>query len=161
MTGERSLHIEIPGWRRLDLRACALDLNGTIAEDGRLIAGAGERIQALRAHLDVYLLTADTRGAAAGVAAQIGATLHVLSAGDEAEEKAAFVRQLGAEGVVAVGNGSNDRLMLAEAALGIAVLGREGLALSALQAAALVAPHIRDALDLLLQPARLIATLRR
>jgi soluble P-type ATPase len=71
------------------------------------------------------------------------------------------VEQLGTEQVVAIGNGANDAQMLSAAALGIAILGREGLASEALQAADLVVGGIEDALDLLLHPPRLIATLRR
>jgi soluble P-type ATPase len=51
--------------------------------------------------------------------------------------------------------------MLEAAALGIAVLGDEGLATEALQAADVVAGSIVQALDLLIRPARLVATHRR
>jgi soluble P-type ATPase len=61
---------------------------------------------------------------------------------------------------VALGNGRNDRLMLKEAALGIALLQAEGAAVEALLAADVVAPDILVALDLLLAPDGLIATLR-
>ena len=71
-----------------------------------------------------------------------------------------LVERLGAERVVAVGNGANDAGMLQAAALGIAVLGPEGLAGEAWQAADVVA-GIHQALDLLLHPRRLVATLRR
>jgi soluble P-type ATPase len=60
-----------------------------------------------------------------------------------------------------VGNGANDVDMLAEAALGIAVLGSEGLAVPALIAADVLAASIDEALELLLNPKRLVATLRR
>lgn len=63
-------------------------------------------------------------------------------------------------GVAAVGNGANDAAMLREAALGIAVLGPEGLAAEALLAADVLVRDVRDALDLLLQPERLVATWR-
>ena len=43
------------------------------------------------------------------------------------EEKRTHVRALGSSTVVAIGNGANDVPMLDEAALAIAVLGREGL----------------------------------
>jgi soluble P-type ATPase len=62
--------------------------------------------------------------------------------------------------VVAIGNGANEFAMLRHAALGIAVLGGEGLALDCLNAANVIAPDIGTALDLLLRPCRLIATLR-
>jgi len=49
---------------------------------------------------------------------------------------------------------------LQRAALGIAVLGGEGLATVCLAAADVVVPSVESALDLLLYPRRLIATLR-
>jgi soluble P-type ATPase len=50
--------------------------------------------------------------------------------------------------------------MLQQAALGIAVLGGEGLATACLATADVVAPNMEAALDLLLYPRRLIVTLR-
>jgi soluble P-type ATPase len=51
--------------------------------------------------------------------------------------------------------------MLAQAGLGICILSKEGTAVSALQAADLVAPDILTALELLQHPMRLMASLRR
>jgi soluble P-type ATPase len=51
--------------------------------------------------------------------------------------------------------------MLKLAAVGIAVLQDEGAAAVTLQAADLIVPNVCAALDLLLKPQRLIATLRR
>lgn len=62
--------------------------------------------------------------------------------------------------MVAVGNGMNDRLMLRTAALGILVLGNEGTSVQALSSADIVVKDILDGLDLLLNPKRIIATLR-
>jgi soluble P-type ATPase len=50
--------------------------------------------------------------------------------------------------------------MLKQAALGIAVIQTEGAATAALLAAEIITPGIFDALDLLLHPDRLKATLR-
>jgi soluble P-type ATPase len=50
--------------------------------------------------------------------------------------------------------------MLREAVLGIAVVGREGAAGVTVRAAEIVVTRIQDALDLLLMPTRLVATLR-
>jgi soluble P-type ATPase len=50
--------------------------------------------------------------------------------------------------------------MLQESALGIAVLQDEGAAAAALIAADVVASDIQSALELLLRPLRLVATLR-
>ena len=71
-----------------------------------------------------------------------------------------MVEELGARCVVAIGNGANDEAMLRRAALGIAVMGNEGLAVACLNAADVIVPDIGSALDLLLWPRRLIATLR-
>jgi soluble P-type ATPase len=75
-------------------------------------------------------------------------------------EKAEYVAALSPERVVAVGNGANDAPMLKHAALGIAVLGPEGLSRDAADAAGVLCPSIAAALDLLLNPRRLEATLR-
>jgi P-type E1-E2 ATPase len=152
--------IDIPGRGILKPRHFVLDLNGTVALDGDLLPGVAERVAALGDCMTITLLTADTRGLGAVTAGELGVQLHRLTRGREAQQKANFVRNLGAPQTVAVGNGANDALMLAAAGLGIAVLGREGLAVAALQAADVVVPHITDALDLLLTPQRLIATLR-
>jgi P-type E1-E2 ATPase len=120
-----------------------------------------ERVSALRDQLDVRIASADTFGRLDAIAAELGVAGARLRAGEsESAQKAAIVRQLGAERVVAIGNGVNDVAMLREAALGVAVLGREGLAVAALEAADLVVPSIGDALDLLLSPRRLRASLR-
>ena len=154
------IHLDIPGRGILELEDLVLDLNGTIALDGEVLAGVPERLAALSESLTVHLVTADTQGQAAMIAEQLGVRLVRVSPGDEAEQKRSLVERLGAERVVAVGNGANDAGMLQAAALGIAILGPEGLAVEALQAADVVA-GIHQALDLLLHPRRLVATLRR
>jgi P-type E1-E2 ATPase len=155
------LTIEVPGYDRLALEHLVLDLNGTLALDGEVLPGVAERLVALSPHLQIHLLTADTRGRGAATASALGITLHCLTQGDEAAQKRTFVESLGAGKVAAVGNGANDAEMLAVAALGVAVLGPEGLAQAAWQSADLIVPDIGAALDLLLHPQRLIATLRR
>jgi P-type E1-E2 ATPase len=155
------IEVEIPGRGTLRLTQLVLDLNGTIALDGELLPGVAERVAALRGALGIRIASADTFGGLDAIAEALGVQAARLRAGEpEAEQKAAIVRGLGAEQVVAIGNGANDVAMLGEAALGIAVLGREGLAVAALQAADVVVPSIDDALDLLLHPRRLRASLR-
>jgi P-type E1-E2 ATPase len=155
------LEIDVPGWRSLRLAHLVLDVNGTVARDGAPLPGVAARLRALRPLLDAYLVSADTHGGLDAVAAALGVRARRIASGGEAEQKAAFVRELGATGVVAIGNGANDAAMLAEASVGIAVLGPEGLATEALGAADVLVGSIDDALDLLSQPRRLVATLRR
>jgi soluble P-type ATPase len=78
----------------------------------------------------------------------------------QAEAKARFAESLGPSNVAAIGNGRNDRLLLEASALAIGVCGREGTATEAWQACDVVVADAIDALDLLLQTDRLIATLR-
>ena len=155
------IELDIPGWRRLRLTALVLDVNGTLARDGELLPEVPERLRALRSRLDVYLLSADTYGRLEEIAARLGVAGERLRPGGESEQKAAFVERLGASGVVAVGNGMNDVGMLRAAALAIAVIGHEGLAVPALLAGQVLAGSVGEALDLLLNPRRLLATLRR
>ncbi len=153
------IQIDIPGRGSITLNHAVFDVNGTLAFDGRLLPGVAERFAVLQAHLMLHMLTADTHGMQASIDAALGLPATIITGGTS--EKADRVRQLGSADVVAIGNGANDAAMLEAAALGIAVLGPEGLAVPALQAADLVVFSITDALDLLLNPRRLVATLRR
>ena len=153
--------VDVPGSPRLEIRDVVCDFNGTLAFDGALIDGVRERLAALAAVATLHVVTADTFGMARTALAGVDMKLTVLPAGDHAEAKAAYVECIGAAHTAAVGNGRNDRAMLAAAALSIAVIGPEGAAAEALAAAQIAAPDIRAALDLLLRPKRLIATLRR
>ena len=149
--------VSIPGRGDRFLAHLVLDLNGTLAFDGRLIDGVAERLWTLRDQLDVHVLTADTFGVVDEIESELGfAVRRIRNVG----EKAAFVKRLGSASVVAIGNGANDAEMLSAAVLGIAVLGPEGLAREALEMADLVIPDILSALDLLLNVKRLVATLR-
>jgi P-type E1-E2 ATPase len=143
------------------LQHLVLDVNGTITVDGQLIEGVAKRLGELRHSMQVHLLTADTRGRQEAIDTQLGMQAVRISPTDQVAQKAAFVTKLGQEAVCAVGNGAIDAGMLREAALAIVVLGEEGLAVEALSAADVVVPHINAALDLLIDPLRLVATLRR
>ena len=159
------IELNIPNRGNLRLAHVVLDVNGTIAKDGRLIDKAAKPLAGLRDRLTIHLLTADTYGKQDNIDLMLGMRATRIrasaEAGDEAEQKAAYVRQLGAESVVAIGQGVNDAAMLEAAAIGIAVLGEEGLAVAALLKADIVAGNIFDALNLLEYPTRLVATLRK
>jgi soluble P-type ATPase len=125
------VEIDVPGYKTFRLRHLILDVNGTLALDGALLPGITERLAALKGDLEVHLITADTHGRQKEVDRQLDLVAVILPppslAGSQREAKEAFVRELGAEGVVAMGNGNNDAGMVKAAGLGIAVLGPEGL----------------------------------
>lgn len=152
--------IEIPGYEVLELKYLLLDYNGTIAADGRIPEPVKGRIRALADVLEIYVLTADTHGNAREACRDLPLRVQTFSGDDVMIEKRKIVERLGAESCVAIGNGRNDILMLKESKLSIAVMACEGVYSGLLSAAKICVRSMEDALDLLLCPKRLIATLR-
>ena len=138
-------------------RAAGLDVNGTLTDRGVLIDGVADPLRTLASQLTVHLATADTFGTAEAVAGELGADVSRVADGDA---KVRLLDQLGRDRCVAIGNGRNDEAMLRAAAVGIAVIGPEAAAAGTLAAADIVCRSITEALDLLLDPRLLIATLR-
>jgi soluble P-type ATPase len=137
-----------------------MDYNGTLAQDGRLLEGVRPRLDSLVALIHLHVITADTFGQAKANLSSLPCEVAILPAENQAQGKLAYVKGLGQGQVAAIGNGRNDRLMLRAAALGIVVVQEEGAATGTLSAADVVMPDIQSALDMLLFPKRLIATLR-
>jgi P-type E1-E2 ATPase len=158
---ENMIELNIPGRGELSIEHLVMDVNGTLAVDGILMEGVVKRIGALRDRLIVHLLTADTHGKQAAIDHLLNLQAVRILPGNEVEQKAAYVRQLGTEHVAAIGQGANDAGMLRTAALGICVLSAEGLAAEAFGSADLLMPDILSALDLFEKPMRLIASLRK
>jgi soluble P-type ATPase len=150
------LRVLIPNRAELLLQHVALDLNGTLSDRGALIADVVWRLQRVGADMSLHLLTADTYSTANNAATDIGATLERVRDG---EDKRAYVERLGAARCVAIGNGVNDAAMLEHAAIGIAVLGPEGTSPAAI-AADIICRSAPEALDLLMSPLTITATLR-
>jgi P-type E1-E2 ATPase len=157
--GSEMITIDAPGWGSYPIRHLLLDLNGTLTLDGVLIQGVRERINELSQKLDIHILTADTFGNAAKVCHDLPVTLHIIPESDQVISKQKYLRGLPLK-VAAIGNGRNDMGMLADAALGVAVLGPEGAGTEVIRAADVVVTDVNDALDLLINPERLKATLR-
>ena len=155
------IRINVPGLGEYEIEYLVLDVNGTLALDGQLLPGVATRLEQLNQLVRIHLITADTHGNQNGIDAALNTTAVRIAPGHESDQKGRYVRSLGAASVVAIGNGANDVDMLRSAAVGIAVLGEEGLASTANQAADVLVRGIEDALDLLLNPARISATLRR
>jgi P-type E1-E2 ATPase len=155
------IELNIPGRGIVELEHLVCDVNGTLAVDGRLSEGLVRSLTVLRDRLNLHLITADTHGRQKIIDHQLNLEAVRLRSGDEVQQKAEFVRQLGAEKVVAIGQGSNDAAMLKTAAIGICVFSAEGVAPETLLAADLVVPDIYSALELLEKPLRIVSTLRK
>jgi P-type E1-E2 ATPase len=135
----------------------ALDYTGTLSLNGQLIPGVEERLRALAKGLKILVLTADTFGTVREEMAGLPVEVHLVADGGD---KARILASVKPGDIVAIGNGRNDIPMLEAADLGIAVLGPEGTAAGLLESADVIVRDIRDALDLLLNPQRVKATLR-
>jgi P-type E1-E2 ATPase len=154
------LEIAIPGFGRLGLEHLVSDYTGTLSADGGLLPGVRELLSAVAANLQLHVVTADTFGKARAELKGIDCVVRILEGAAEDLQKEDYVRALGAETVAAFGNGNNDRRMLRAARLGIAVCQIEGCAIDALTAADIVVTSPIRAIELLLHPGRLKATLR-
>jgi soluble P-type ATPase len=117
-------------------------------------------LKALSSKLDIHVVTADTFGLVKREMANLPVKVEILPSGRGDERKVEYVRKLGVESCVCIGNGRNDKLMLSEAALGICLLQAEGASAATLAAADIVSLSAHDAINLLLHPKRLAATLR-
>jgi P-type E1-E2 ATPase len=153
--------IKIKGFGETYLKSVVLDNNGTISFDGELIAGVSERFNMLtNMEVSLHVITGDIHGNAKELLSNLPCELHVIAGENEAEEKLSVLNAIGAKNTVAIGNGSNDGLMLKNAFIGISVLGQEGLSTSALENSNIMVASITDALDLVINQKRLIGTLK-
>ena len=153
-----TLRLEIPSRGGLELEHLVLDLNGTLTDRGLLVSGVEPRLRDLAGTFALHLLSADTFGTLDETGAAVGIEARTVASG---EQKLAVVRELGPDRCIVVGNGANDALALEAAALGIAVAGAEGASGAAIRAADIVCRSIVEALELLLDPCAITATLRR
>jgi soluble P-type ATPase len=154
------INIDVPGFGRIEVNHLVSDFTGTLSEAGCLCDGVRERINELSRELTVHILTADTFGRAKKEIEGVNCKMHILSGIDHDMQKEHYVKSLDPERVVALGNGKNDRKMLKAARVGIAVCLKEGCSTDAIQAADVLVSSAMDALDLLINPIRLKATLR-
>ena len=153
------LKIAIPGREEMTLNHLILDYNGTIAEDGAIIESIRPRLAQLSRDLSIYVITADTHGTAAQKCSGLPLQVLTFPTTQVGEIKAAEARKMEG-GVICIGNGFNDIQMSDESDLSICVMGREGCCGALLQHVDIVVTSIDDALDLLLKPNRIRATLR-
>lgn len=154
------LTIDIPDYKTLNLEYLVLDYNGTIALDGEIRDSVKERLIKLSKELKIYVLTADTHGTAEEKCKGLPVEIQTFPKDGALAAKMDVVDGLGAESCASIGNGRNDKLMCRNSALAIAVLEQEGMSGRLLGEVDVCVRCIEDALDLLLIPNRLIATLR-
>ena len=155
------VEINIPGRGIIKIKNLLVDYNGTIACDGKVILSVKEKIEAIhKKGISVQLVTADTHGTASNQCATMPIEIQIFDNANAAENKREIVEKLGAEQCICIGNGFNDGQMFEACSLAIIVIGEEGCSAKSLMKADIVCKNIEDALDLILKPSRIIATLR-
>lgn len=157
---ELMITIKIPGYQNIEAQHLVLDFNGTLAIDGKLIDEIKPLIEVLSNQLTIHVLTADTFGTCKNELSALKCSLQILSPNFQDSQKESYILSFGEKQVIAIGNGSNDALMVKSAALGIVVLQKEGASVKTILSADIVCNNILDALELLINPLRIVSTLR-
>jgi len=158
------IRLDIPGFGLREISVVLTDYTGTHSCGGTVRDGVKERLAELAGRVDVHVLTADTFGTVARELGDLPISVEVLSGRHLDEQKRAFALEWDPACIAALGNGKNDRLLLRAVrdggGLAIAVDNGEGCAVDAVLASDLLVHGSENALDLLLDTNRSVATLR-
>lgn len=152
--------INIPGYGNLKLKYLVSDFTGTLSVDGKLLPQLKDRLIEISKILEIHILTADTFSKANEELNDLPVKLVILKGYRIDKQKQKYIKKLGYENVFAMGNGINDRFMLKKAKIGVAVCLEEGAAINTIKNANIFCKSPVDAIDLLINTKRLIATLR-
>ncbi len=147
------------GVGEIELNTIILDLNGTLAVNGSIVEGAKERLIKLKElGYKIYLFTGDQRGNAAELTKEIDIT--ILRA-TNTEEKERLTLSLDFSKTVSIGNARIDIGTFKHTKLRIATIQAEGIHAEILKFVDIVVLSINDALDILINPDSLNATMRK
>lgn len=145
----------VPNYGNVDIKSVIFDLNGTLGASGRIEDEVKHLLGRLADKYTVVVISSDTFGT---LEEELGALPVRIERASNAAEKVEIAR--GYAPYAAVGNGNNDVAMLEEAELAFCVIGKEGATVDALLASDIVVTDVRDAIAMLLDEKKLIATLR-
>ena len=153
------MQYDIPGIGVLELQTIILDLNGTLSVGGKIVDGVDERLKKLKGlGYKIIFFTGNTRGNADQLAQELGIEWVLAESGEAKKEQAL---KLQPETCISIGNGLIDLELMKVVKLRIVTLQAEGVHVQTLLNSDVIIPTINDALDLLIDPQRLIATLRK
>lgn len=154
------IEILVPGLKPFEITQVVVDYNGTIAVDGKIPMELKAKLAKLSKLVPITVLTADTHGTAKAECEPLGLAVRTFPQESAAACKKEIVEELGPDNVACLGNGFNDIPMFKIARLSIGVLDVEGICGALLPHATILCRSSAEAIDLLLNPKRIIADLR-
>jgi soluble P-type ATPase len=161
------IKIEIPNFApNFFVRRIVTDYTGTLSFGGRLIPGVEDCLKRLKELVEIDVITADSFGTARAQLAVVPLEPRILEPGSRHDrEKKTYAEKHEPGQVAAFGNGNNDELLLKvvrkAGGLAVAVDNGEGCSVLALKNANIFIVGILNGLNLLLEPTRCKATLRK
>ena len=148
---------DVPRVGVLEFDTIVLDLNGTLSVKWVISNKTKEKISKLRElWFTIYLLTGDARWTWQTLCNDLWIDLIVTQG---SEEKAEFMKKIGREKTVAIGNARIDIGMFQHAELSIATIQAEWIHRALLDHVDIIIPSIEDALDLFIDGDSLRATM--
>jgi len=154
------MQIDIPGFKELDIENIVFDYNGTLAVNGFVSNEIKIVLNKLSELFNIYVITADTFGTVKEELKDLNLKVIVLKSTNHTQEKANFVKELGVSKTIAIGNGNNDVEMLKNAIVSISIIAQEGCSKNALLSSDIVCKSIKDAIEILINSKKIVATLR-
>ena len=150
---------EIPNVGKLELKTLILDLNGTLTVQGKIPEGVKEKLARLKElEYRIVFFTGNTRNNADEIASELGIDWILAENGIAKRDEA---MKLDPGTCVSIGNGLIDLELMKIVKLRIVTLQAEGVYTQTSLNSDIMIPSIVDALDLLIDPATLVATLRK
>lgn len=158
-----AIDIKVPWGEKYIIKNVVFDLNGTLANNGEIAGTTEELLKELAKHARIYIITADTHNTAESLKKKIGefTEIIVLQSDEHDLEKARFVHTLGFRETVTLGNGGNDLKMVQEGILSFGIMAGEGIYAPLLSKVDIVVHNIDHAIDMLINPMKIVATLRK
>jgi len=154
------IKIEILWFKTIKAEHLVLDFNGTLAIDVLFIEGVIGQLVHISVTLHAHVRTADTFSSVQNEIRGLPITIIIPETTEQNKQKSDSVKNSGSESIIAIGNGKNDVLMLKEAFLSIGIIQAEGAFFQVLSNNQFLCSSVIDALSLLNNPKRLVATLR-
>lgn len=142
----------------INIKNIIFDFNGTIANNGKVSNETLKKMSELTKKFNVYILTADTFGTVEKIFDDTSIKVLII---DEKKDKEYFLKEIGFENTISLGNGQNDLRLISKSKIGIGVLGNEGIFSKLILESDIIIKNIFHFFKMIDNPKKLVATLRK